>query len=579
MIPPFTRASSIVPESLDATRWENLEPLYGELLARPLKCVGCLTTLIDDRSEIDAAAKEALAVLYIRMTCRTDDPAASKAYEDFIEHVQPKLKDAWFRLDQKIVSSPFVGELDKDRFGTYLRDLHAAVELFRAENIPLETELTRLGQDYARISGAMTVKFLGEERPLPRMAKFQEDTYRATREAAWRAVAERRLRDADELDGLFERMIEIRGRVARNAGFSNYRDYMFRARRRFDYGPGECDAYARAVEAVVSPAIARLVESRRTSLKISSVRPWDTHVDVRGRAPLRPFENAEELVDRTRRVFRRMDGSAGGLGSMFDALAEDRTSSGIGSMDLESRKGKAPGGYQESRERIRLPFIFMNAAGLLRDVETMVHEAGHAFHSLLLRPEPLLHYRNEIPLEFAEVASMSMELAAHPYLDEFFSPAEADRARRNHLEQLLVGLGWIAMVDQFQHWVYTTPGHTRAQRHEKWRDLLARFAPGQDYSGLEELAGRGWHRILHIFEVPFYYIEYGIAQLGALQWWRALRRDRAGALAAYRRGLSLGASKPLPDLFAASGLRFDFGEATVRELVGEVEGELAKMPA
>lgn len=575
MLGEFVRASEIVPEGLDATTWESLGPLYAELIGRQIDDASDLERLILDRSEVDSASKEAGVVLYISMTCRTDDREVGAAYERHAREVQPLLKQAGFQLDTKIATSQFAGELDQGRYGVYLRDIRVGVQIFRSENLPIETSLTMLAQEYAEVTGAMTVRFRGQELALPRMARFQEDTDRSVREEAWRLVAERRLREAERLDGLFERMLEQRNRCAANAGCSGFSEYLFLSRRRHDYTPDDCHRFARAVEKVVAPAAERLIERRKRALGVASVRPWDVHVDVLGRGPLRPFVTGEELVERTRRVFRRMDP---GLGAMFDALADATGSGGMGCLDIESRKGKAPGGYQEGRERMRLPFIFMNAAGVARDVETMVHEAGHAFHSLLTRNEPLLAYRSEIPLEFAEVASMCMELFCHPFLDEFYSPVEADRARRAHLEQSLVGLSWIASVDQFQHWIYSTPGHTRAERHEKWFELLNRYAPGQEYAGLEEFGRTGWHRVLHIFEVPFYYIEYGIAWLGALQLWGRYRTDPAGAIRVYKEALALGGSRPLPELFRAAGLRFEFGEDILRTLVAEVEGVLAGMP-
>ncbi|MBX3357385.1 MAG: M3 family oligoendopeptidase [Phycisphaeraceae bacterium] len=578
MLPSFAPASAIVPQDLDAARWEALEPLYRELIDRDLHSAADLERLILDRSELDSAVSEAASVLYITMTCHTDDEAVSKAYLGFVEDVQPKVKEVSFELDKKIVQSPFAEELDQARYTVYLRDLRVGVELFRPENIPIETGLTKLDQEYSRICGAMTVSYQGEERTLPQMARFNEETDRAVREDAWRAVAQRRFLDADRIETIYERMIADRTRLARNAGFPDFRDYAFKAKRRFDYTPATCNAFAEGVKRVCVPAARRLNAQRAAALNLSSLRPWDMQVDIKGRAPLRPFTTPSELVERTSRLFRRLDPS---LATLFEALRSDKSAptGAAVCLDLESRRGKAPGGYQSNRDRIRLPFIFMNAAGLQRDVETIVHEAGHAFHSLLARTDPLLSYRSDIPLEFAEVASMSMELTAHPFLDEFYSPADADRARRNHLEAIVSLLAWVAHIDQFQHWVYTNPDHSRDDRHAKWTELSARFGPAVDYSGLEKYHQTGWHRVLHLFGVPFYYIEYGIAQLGALQLWSNYRRDPAAAINAYKRALSLGGSRPLPELFAAANLVFDFGPATIARLWTDVESELAKLPA
>ncbi|MCW5764361.1 MAG: M3 family oligoendopeptidase [Phycisphaeraceae bacterium] len=570
MLPPFKPASDFVPQGLDATRWDALEPLYRALLERPLKCAGCLETLILDRGELDAAVSEASATLHINMTCHTDDPAANRAYVEFLERVEPRLKEVGDALDRKIVGCQFVGELDAQRYRVYLRNLRLGIELFRPENIPIETELAKLDQEYAQICGAMTVQFQGRECTLPQMARFQEETDRAVREAAWRTVAERRLRDRDAIESIFRRMVELRQRVAGNAGFANYRDYAHRAKRRFDYTSADCDAFAQGVERHIVPVLRRLHRERAAALGVERLRPWDLAVDPLGRPPLRPFDSADDLVQRTSRLFHRMDPQ---LGALFDSLR------GGGCLDLDSRKGKAPGGYQSNRDRQRMPFIFMNAAGVQRDVETMVHEAGHAFHSLLSRGDPLLAYRSELPLEFAEVASMSMELTSYPYLDEFYTPADADRARRVHLEQLAAMLPWIATIDQFQQWIYTRRGHTPEERTGAWLAVLDRFGGAVDWSGLEDVKSSLWHRQLHLFTSPFYYIEYGIAQLGALQVWANFQRDRGAALAAYKRGLSLGGSRPLPDLFAASGIVLDLSPARIEQSWLQVERALASLPA
>lgn len=583
MIVPFTTSSAIVPDGLDATRWDQLKPLYDELLARDLHCVRCLERLILDRSELDAAACEALTLLTINMTCRTDDARANKAYEDFIQHVQPQLKEVGFALDQRIINAPQARELDQQRYGVLLRDLKANVEIFRAENVPIETELACLAQTYAQVSGAMTVVFRGEERTLSQLARYNDETDRSLREEAWRAGATRRYRDAERLDDLFEKMLALRHTAALNAGFANFRDYSFVSKRRFDYSAQTCHEFARGVEQIVTPLARKLIRDRAADLRISSTRPWDTHVDPRGRAPLRPFRNASELIDRTSRVFQRMDSGPGGLAQMFEYLRQDDPHAPESgdvlhrSLDLESRKGKAPGGYQSNRERLRKPFIFMNAAGVQRDVETLLHEAGHAFHSLLCRADPILAYRNEIPLEFAEVASMSMELLTHEYLDEYYTPEESRRACRMHLEQMILGLTLIAIVDQFQHWIYEHPAHSRQERHSQWRAINDRLGPGIDWSGLEEFQRTSWHRILHLYEVPFYYIEYGIAQLGALQIWSNARRDPAATLRAYKQALALGGSRPLPELFAAAGARFEFGPDALSRLIPDIESELARL--
>jgi oligoendopeptidase F len=577
MLKPFTPASDYVPHNLDATDWPSLEPLYRGLIDRPVRDAAELERLILDRSELDAAASEAGSTLYIQMTCRTDDAQVKQRYVHFVENVEPQLKQVSFDLDRKIHASPFRHALPADRYGVLLRDIVTSVELFRPENIPIETQLTKLSQEQQEVAGAMTVVFRGEERTVPQMARFQEETDRAVREETWRLVTSRRAVDAGRMEQIYDQMLVLRQQAARNAGFANYRDYAHKAKRRHDYTPRDCQSFAEGVERHIVPALHRLNEQRRQALGVPTLRPWDLAVDPLGRPPLKPFANGADLLARTLRVFHRMDPSPGGLGELFEALAEG--GEGGHCLDLESRKGKAPGGYQANRDRIRMPFIFMNAAGVQRDVETMVHEAGHAFHSLLCRGDPLLSNRAEIPIEFAEVASMSMELTSHPFFEEFYGTREAaDRARRVHLEQLASMLPWIATIDQFQQWVYTNPGHTPADRTAEWRRLRQRFGPAVDWTGLEAQRDIEWHRQSHLFGAPFYYIEYGIAQLGALELFNHYRRDPSAALAAYKHGLSLGGSRPLPQLFAAAGLRFDFSPARIEQTWREVERVLETLP-
>ena len=563
--------NDFVPADLDGSDWGQIEPLYKALIERELKCAGCLSQLLIDRSELDAAASEAQANIYIRMTCHTDDEAANKAYLDYVENVEPKLKEVSFQLDRRIVQCPFVDDLDQDRYGVYLRNLDADVTLFREENIPLQTEDSKLGQQYDEINGAMMVDFQGEERTMPQMARFVQVTDRSVRESAWSAIVQRRYVDHERIDDLFDQMVKLRHEVAFNAGHENFMEYAFASMHRFDYTPADCQQFHQAAREICVPVYHTLNAERTSALGVDSLRPWDLDVDVQGRDPLRPFENADEMVERTSAMFHRMDGS---LGTMFDSLRSGDC------LDLESRKGKAPGGYQYDRDRRRVPFIFMNAAGLQRDLETMVHEAGHAFHAMLSRDEPLVAYRTHfLPIEFAEVASMSMELLAHPYLDEFYDSDAANRARRTHLEGIVRTLSWIATIDAFQHWIYTHPDHTREQRDIYWLELDAMYGPNVDWSGFEGQRAKQWHRQLHLFNVPFYYIEYGIAQLGALQMWMQYRDDPAKAIENYRKAMTLGGSRPLPELFAAADLTFDFGPQEMGRLIGEVRTELDALPA
>jgi oligoendopeptidase F len=579
--------TDFVPADLDATRWENVEPYLKALAARPVESAAALEKWLVDRSELEASCNQAESILYINMTCHTEDQAAQQAWTAYIEGVQPRLKPAVFELDkrQDELSRRFgLGGLGRGRYTVLVRDTAAEVELFRPENVPIQTSLAKLDQKYQQITGAMTVHFDGREQTLPMMGKYQERTDRPVRESAWRAVSERRLRDATAIDDIYDEMVALRHRMGRNAGFDDFVGYAFKSKRRFDYTPEDCFRFHEAVEEVVVPFMRRQ-DARRAELlglAATDLRPWDLLVDPKGRPPLKPFEGGADLVRRSRRTFDRLDPQ---LASMFAALGDGTNANGAAggaSLDLDSRKGKAPGGYQSMRDRDRRPFIFMNAAGLHRDVETMVHEAGHAFHSMLSIEEPLLHYRHA-PLEFCEVASMSMELLTMPYwhaADGFYpSREDADRARRKQIEGSVSMLPWIATIDAFQHWVYSHPAHDRDQRTAHWLELDERFGHAVSWRGLEPFRQAVWQRQLHLFGVPFYYIEYGIAQLGALQLWvNSLEHGQAAALAAYKKAMALGGSRPLPELFAAAGLKFGFGPDIVARLVDRVEQELAGLP-
>ena len=574
--------TDFVPAEFDAHSWEVVEPLFAELQARPVGTAAEFERWLLDRSELDAAISESGARRFVNMTCDTGDSAKKKAYLDFVEHVQPRIKPASFALDQRHVELAGRFPLPKKRYEVLDRDTRAGVELYRDENVPIQTEIAKLDQEYDTVCGAMMVEFDGSEKTLPQMGTYQESADRSVREAAWKAVGERRLADQEAISGIYDQLVAKRDAMARNAGFDDYVGYAFKSMLRFDYTPAMCFAFHDAIEKHVMPFVNRLDAKRKAALKVSALRPWDLGVDPKGRPPLKPFKNGADLVTRSRAVF---DALSPKLGEMFRTLGDGANTQGIAHgdlMDLDSRKGKAPGGYQYMQDRSRVPFIFMNAAGLHRDVETMVHEAGHAFHSMLCVEEPMVHYRHS-PIEMGEVASMSMELLTMPHWGAYYPDAsDLARAQRKQLEGSVGLLPWIATIDAFQHWVYSNPKHTRQQRAEQWLKIEDRFGhQGHrvDWAGIEHHRPHIWQRQGHLFGSPFYYVEYGIAQLGALGLWlTSLEQGEKKALEAYRQALSLGGSRPLPELFGAAGLPFDFGDATVGRLVERVERELEQLP-
>ena len=562
-IPPF------VPPDLDAGRHEAVEALVRALLERSVESAQQLERWLVDRSDLDAACSEAEAVRYIAMTCSTDDAAANAEYERFVRETLPHFRRLGHALDVRQKGLAVRFPLDPTRYLVLDRDVANEASLFCEANVPLQTELASLGQEYEQILGGMTLEFDGRERTMAQMGVFLEQPDRAVRERAWRAVAGRRLRDKERLEGLFDRMLPLRAALAHNAGLKSYVEYAFRSKRRFDYTSADCARFHRSIADVVMPLVRELDESRRLALGLDTVRPWDAAVDPHGAAALRPFTDGADLAAKTLRVFARLDAR---LGAMTAELISGDM------LDLDSRKGKAPGGYQYMRDRVRKPFIFMNAAGLHRDVRTMVHEVGHAFHSQLTRDEPLVHYRHSVT-EFAEVASMSMELLTMPHWDVFYPDTEdLRRAKREQLEGVVFLLPWVATIDAFQHWIYTHPGHTAAERRAEWMRLHNLYGRVVDWSDLDDECAHSWHRQPHLFTSPMYYVEYGIAQLGALQLWlRSLDEGPAPAIESYIAALSLGGSRPLPDLFQAAGLKFDFGEPILERLISALRRELAAL--
>jgi len=566
---PAHKPRRFVPPEIDLGDWGRIAPLFDQLEARAPACADAagLEAWLLDWSELIAALDEESSKRYIAMTCHTDNAEAERAYLHFVEQVEPQIKPRQFKLAQLYVSHPARAKLPRERFQVFDRDTKVHVELFRQENVPLETEEAKLSQEYQKLSGSLTVQFRGQEKTLVQMGRYLEEPDRPLREEAWELVAKRRLQEAEKFEGIFDQLLKLREQIARNAGFENYRDFAFRKLGRFDYTPAACAQFHAAVEAEIMPIARELQAQRRQQLEVETVRPWDLAVDPLNRAALRPFEAVEQMVSRTQAIFDDLDGQ---LAAGYRQMRTLRL------LDLDNRKGKAPGGYQATLAEARAPFIFMNAVGVQRDVETMLHEAGHAFHALAAREEDLYAYRSA-PIEFCEVASMSMELLGNEFLEHFYAAPEATRARRTHLEGIVNLFPWIATVDAFQHWIYTHPGHARAERTAAWLELMNRFGGDVDWQGHEAARANLWHRQLHIFIHPFYYIEYGIAQLGALQVWANSKRNQAAALNDYQRALKLGGSRPLPELFAAAGCKFEFSRHTMAPLMQLVRGELARL--
>lgn len=565
-VPPREFPRRYVAADADFGSWSAAEAYYRELLERPIETREQLEQWLLDFSELDAAFDEEGVTRQVLMTRQTDDPVREQRYLDFIENVQPQREPWHHRLRQKLDGLLQRFQLPPRRYEVIRRSIRNAIELFREENIPLMVENAKLAQQYQKLTGAMTATYNGQEMTLQQLGRFLEEPDRAVREQTYRLAADRFLQDADRLDRLYDEMVRLRHRMALNADCGDYREYAFRALERFDYTPQDCLAFHEAIEKVCVPATRHLADERRRKLGLETLRPWDLAVDPELRPPLRPFQTDAELMDGCGEIFRRVSPD---LARIFQTMREQDL------LDLGSRKGKAPGGYMSSFDERRVPFIFMNAVGTEGDVRTLLHEGGHAFHTWSCRNEPLLAYRH-YPIEFAEVASMGMELLSLPHLEVFYGD-QTDRARRRFLEGIVTFFPFMARVDAFQHWVYTHVEATPEQRNDCWQLLTQRFSPEIDYRGIEHYDRRSWHRKLHLFEAPFYYVEYGVAQLGALQVWLNSRRDYEQAVAMYRYALTLGGSRPIPELFAAAGCKFDFSEQTLRPLIDAVMDELDRL--
>lgn len=560
---------SFVPADFKVTTWELLEPFFKNLADRSLNSREDLEQWMKDMSEVEAVVSEDACWRQIKMTCDTTDTALEEAFTYFCMEIQPKLQPYVDQLNKKLVNSPFTQELDQDKYFTYLRSVKKSIDLFREANIPLQAELSVLQQQYGAIAGKMTIEVNGQEYTLQQAGKFLESHDRALREEVYRKIQERRLQDKDAMNELYSNLIGKRDQVAKNAGFANYRDYKFVELGRFDYSKEDCYQFHEAVKLHVLPLIEKIYARKKAKLQLDKLYPWDTEAEPAGVQPLKPFTDGKDLYEKSVKCFETMNPFFANCLRKMDQLNH---------FDLESRKGKAPGGYNCPLTESGAPFIFMNAAGQMSDVTTMVHEGGHAIHSFLSHNLELSAFK-EYPMEIAEVASMAMELFSMNHWEAFFdNDADLKRAKEHQLERTITIFPWIAIIDKFQHWVYEHPQHSVEERTNTWMSILAEFSTKSiDYTGLEMYREIAWQRQLHLFEVPFYYIEYGIAQLGAIGLWMQYQNNPQQALENYIQALSLGGTKTLPELYKAAGLKFDLSPNHIKTLMEFTAKEMDKM--
>lgn len=558
-----------LPDALKITDWNSLEPFFKELQEREVNSLPELMQWMYDRSELDTLVSEEFRWRYVNVTRNTDDKEANELLDYFYEHLEPKLKAAAFGLNKKLVESPFIGQVDKSRYGIYLRNVQTQIDIYRDENLPLFREMNSLEKQYANITGNMEIVHDGQTLTMPQAHKLLKDPNRELRETIYRKISEVRLEEAQKLDDLFDKLLKLRHQVAVNCGFDNYRDYKFVSMGRHDYSADDCLAFHQSVEEEIVPLAALLQEEHRQELGVEDMRPWDLEAEAPGNKPLQPFEAAADLIANSITALGKVDEGFGTLLANMDKR---------GFLDLESRKGKAPGGYNMTMPKTGLPFIFMNAAGTDRDLKTMVHEAGHAVHSLLSHPLEVLGLK-QYPSEVAELASMSMELFTMADWGVFYdSEEELVRSKQNQLKGIIKILPWIATIDAFQHWLYTHPGRTQAERKAAWLQTMDRFSGGGvNWQGLEDAKAYSWQKQLHLYEVPFYYIEYGFAQLGAVAMWRQYLSHPVQAISNYKEALKLGYTKSIPEIYQTAGIEFRFDREYISNLAVFLKGEYEKL--
>jgi len=563
-------ARVFLPENFIVDNWHNLKPWFDKLLEAEINNVEQLKSWLVQRSELESVIAEDMAWRYIRMTCYTDNQEYSKSYQDFVQNIQPHIAPYSDKLNKKAATSPYLDALSTEvGYDIMIKNLKKEIEIFREENIPLFTEITTETQKYAQISGEMSVEVDGKELTLQQASVILMDTNREKREEVYAKIANRRLIDKQALDELFTKLILLRHQVAINTGFDNFRDYMFKALGRFDYSPQDCFDFHDSIASEVRPLLDEFMQDRKSKLAYDQLKPWDKLVDAEGKSALKAFESGAELTEKTIEVFHRLDPFLGQCLYIMNAM---------GHLDLESRKGKAPGGYNYPLAEIGVPFIFMNATSTLRDMVTIMHEGGHAIHNFVTKDLPLQEFKST-PSEVAELASMAMELISMDHWDVFFENTDdLKRAKREHLEDLIETLPWVATIDKFQHWIYENPNHSPETRKENWNRILDEFSDTvTDWSGWEEAKDYLWQKQLHLYEVPFYYVEYGMAQLGAIAVWRNYKNDKQQGLDAYLNALKLGYMKSIPEIYAAAGIKFDFSRTYIKELMQFVKEELGKL--
>lgn len=570
MIKTTSITRKYLPQKLEITPensgWETISVFFDELLHREINSKQELLQWLKDKNELDAFLEEDMAWRYIKMNIDTKNKSLQKAFNYFVSEISPKIAPISNKLDLKLLNSEYLHLLSARKYEIMLRSLRKKVEIFREENIPIQTEIEQKSQEFGAISANMMVEIDGEKMTMQKANKFLEDTNRAKRESVFIKINQRRKKDQKKLNELYTHLILLRDQLAKNANFNNYRDYMFAALGRFDYRVEDCFDFHNSIEKEVVPIISEFELERKNKLQLTDLRPWDKYVDVSGKDPLKPFEGGKDLLQKSIQVFDKIDPFFG------DCL---KTMNQLGYLDLESKNGKAPGGFNYPLYESGIPFIYMNAVGTFRDMVTLMHEGGHAVHSFLMKDLELVDFQST-PSEVAELASMSMELISMDFWDVFFKDqSELKRAKKEQLIGVISTLPWVATIDKFQHWVYENPKHSEEERYEAWKNITDGLGSQiTNWEGYEEIKLNNWQRQLHLFEVPFYYIEYGMAQLGAIAIWKNYKEDKKKGLEQYKAALKLGYTKSIAEIYETAGIQFDFSVDYVKSLMQFVKQEL-----
>ncbi len=566
---PKKSERNFVPNDLDTNSWAALEPYFFQLENKSIQTLPELQQWLKDWSELETVVSENARWLYVHTTLDTVNVDARNALINMYQHIQPQLSTWDNKLAKKFVASPAIDELDKNLFHTTIRKVKKGLELFREENVALNSQQVMLQSKFGEITGAQSIQYNGQEITLQQAGVYQRSSNRAQREEVFKLVNNRLQQDSESLDTLLTELIALRHKIATNAGYQNFIEYRFDELGRFDYTPEDCLRFHEAAKDVIVPLMAAMNEEKRQKLGLDVMRPWDMNAESGGEAPLSPSTSGEDLLEKTIACFRELDPY---FAERIEIMREMKY------LDLESRLNKSPGGYNMTMPEIGVPFIFMNSANSEHDLITMVHEGGHAIHTFLSHPLELYAFK-EITSEIAEVASMSMELMTMDYWHIFYNkPEELKRAKKNHLQYILGILSRTCMGDSFQFWLYSNPNHTVEQRRQKWAELNKQFTGSNaDWSGYENVLATGYQRILHFYEVPFYYIEYAFAELGAIAVWKNFKNNPKQAVEDYKKALSLGFTAPIPVFYETAGAKFDFSKEYVAELAQFVQEELKKL--